>query len=185
MNQRTGNLLPEASVAASADDLIGERVDSHYSVRLGERIRSFRRQKFLALQDVYRISEGEFKSSVLGAYERGDRAVSFPRLCRLAEVYGVPVDVMLPRTDTNSGLDPSDRDAESAIAINIRQLVLMTGDAAGPIATYVRGLQIRRQDFNGAIITLREADAEAIAAMLRVPRHELVDRLEDLGLLAS
>ena len=39
----------------------------------------------------------EFKASVLGAYERGERAISVPRLLRLAEIYEVPADQLLPR----------------------------------------------------------------------------------------
>ena len=42
-------------------------------------------------------SQQEFKASVLGAYERGERAISVPRLQRLARFYNVPVDQLLPR----------------------------------------------------------------------------------------
>ena len=44
-----------------------------YSKRVGERIRSIRRQKRLSLQEVEAASNQEFKASVLGAYERGER----------------------------------------------------------------------------------------------------------------
>ena len=33
---------------------------------------------------------------MLGAYERGERAISVPRLQRLARFYNVPVDQLLP-----------------------------------------------------------------------------------------
>ena len=55
-----------------------------YSKRVGERIRSIRRQKRLSLQEVEASSNQEFKASVLGAYERGERAISVPRLQRLS-----------------------------------------------------------------------------------------------------
>jgi transcriptional regulator with XRE-family HTH domain len=51
---------------------------------VGERLRSIRRQKGLSLHDVEARSGHEFKASVLGAYERGERAISVPRLIRLA-----------------------------------------------------------------------------------------------------
>ena len=57
---------------------------SGYSRRVGNRIRTIRRQKRLSLQEVEARSESEFKASVLGAYERGERAISVPRLQRLA-----------------------------------------------------------------------------------------------------
>ena len=66
-------------------------------VRVGERLRAIRRQKGLSLHDVEARSNLEFKASVLGAYERGERAISVPRLLRLSEIYEVPSDQLLPR----------------------------------------------------------------------------------------
>ena len=42
--------------------------------QVGERLRAIRRQKGLSLHDVEARSDQEFKASVLGAYERGERA---------------------------------------------------------------------------------------------------------------
>ena len=67
-----------------------------YAEQVGERLRNIRLQKGLSLHDVEERSGKEFKASVLGAYERGERSVSVPRL-RLAIFYGVPVDHLLPR----------------------------------------------------------------------------------------
>src|SRR5580698_366954 len=68
-----------------------------YARRVGERLRNVRRQQRLSLQAVEASSGQEFKASVLGAYERGERAISVPRLQRLAKFYNVPVDQLLPR----------------------------------------------------------------------------------------
>src|ERR1700712_4841891 len=68
----------------------------NYAQRVGERLRSVRKQKRLSLQAVEASSRQEFKASVLGAYERGERAISVPRLQRLARFYSVPVDHLLP-----------------------------------------------------------------------------------------
>jgi len=77
-----------------------------YARRVGERLRSIRRQKELSLQDVESASDHEFKASVLGAYERGERVISVPRLQRLARLYLVPVDQLLPPTaDGGSATD--------------------------------------------------------------------------------
>ena len=67
-----------------------------YGTRVGERLRAIRRQKRLSLQEVEAGSDMEFKASVVGAYERGERSVSVPRLQRLARFYNVPVDQLLP-----------------------------------------------------------------------------------------
>ena len=65
-------------------------------VAVGARLRAVRRQKRLSLQAVEKASRLEFKASVLGAYERGERTISVPRLQRLAQLYRVPVDQLLP-----------------------------------------------------------------------------------------
>src|SRR3954467_10183286 len=79
-----------------------------YGRKVGERLRAIRRQKGLSLQDVEASSAQEFKASVLGAYERGERAISVPRLQRLARFYAVPVDQLLPREDGETGSDVLD-----------------------------------------------------------------------------
>ena len=75
-----------------------EGEDPEYAVAVGARLRAVRRQKRLSLQAVEKASRLEFKASVLGAYERGERTISVPRLQRLARLYRVPVDQLLPRT---------------------------------------------------------------------------------------
>src|ERR1700730_2564377 len=76
----------------------------NYARRVGERLRNVRKQQRLSLQAVEAASNQEFKASVLGAYERGERAISVPRLQRLAKFYNVPVDQLLPR---EGGAEPS------------------------------------------------------------------------------
>src|SRR2546425_625730 len=71
-----------------------------YARRVGERLRTIRRQKGTSLHEVEQASKQEFKASVLGAYERGERAISVPRLQRLARFYNVPVDQLLPRASS-------------------------------------------------------------------------------------
>jgi transcriptional regulator with XRE-family HTH domain len=77
---------------------------TNYAQRVGERLRLIRKQKGLSLQEVEASSSQEFKASVLGAYERGERAISVPRLQRLARFYTVPVDQLLPQDLDNDFL---------------------------------------------------------------------------------
>src|ERR1700729_292333 len=77
---------------------------TNYAGRVGERLRNVRKQQRLSLQAVEAASNQEFKASVLGAYERGERAISVPRLQRLAKYYNVPVDQLLPK---DSGPEPA------------------------------------------------------------------------------
>ena len=87
--------------------------DSGYAAKVGDRLRAIRRQKRLSLQEVEAASEQEFKASVLGAYERGERAISVPRLQRLARFYNVPVDQLLPRDDEPGIRGPTADDRSS------------------------------------------------------------------------
>ncbi|MHB1772032.1 MAG: hypothetical protein ACYCST_09865 [Acidimicrobiales bacterium] len=50
----------------------------------------------MSLPDIERITGGEFKASVLGAYERGQRTISVARLHRLAQIYSVSTGELLP-----------------------------------------------------------------------------------------
>ena len=75
---------------------------------VGDRLRAIRRQKGLSLHDVEARSNQEFKASVLGAYERGERAISVPRLLRLAELYRVPADQLLPGRASDADIDLTD-----------------------------------------------------------------------------
>ena len=54
--------------------------ESPYNTLVGERLRNIRKQKKMSLQEVEATSNNEFKASVLGAYERGERALSVPRM---------------------------------------------------------------------------------------------------------
>lgn len=77
----------------------------HIDALVGERLRSARKRRRMTLGDVQAASGGEFRISVLGAYERGARGVAVHRLLRLAEIYGVPPAELLP-----DGHQGSDRD---------------------------------------------------------------------------
>jgi transcriptional regulator with XRE-family HTH domain len=156
--------------------------DSPFTQMVGERLRRIRQQKRWSLHEVETQSDGEFKASVLGAYERGERAISVPRLERLARFYGIGVDQLLPR-------DPGRVDVGSANApvvklrIDVAKLSTMSGSQFEMLERFLRMIQVQRQDFNGKVITVRAHDTRAIAVMLDVPVDQVGERLGELGLL--
>src|SRR6195952_5025949 len=164
----------------------------NYAQRVGERLRSVRKQKRLSLQAVEASSRQEFKASVLGAYERGERAISVPRLQRLARFYSVPVDQLLPAddgpafdVDTADGLDLTDRGRPTPvvpIAIDLTKLEHLGGTEAQMLSRYLQMIQVQRQDFNGRVLTIRSDDLRAIACILDTSAENTSRRLEDLGL---
>src|SRR5688572_1788664 len=99
-------------------DLDQELEGGAYAGKVGARLRAIRRQKRLSLQDVEAASSQEFKASVLGAYERGERAISVPRLQRLARFYRVPVDQLLPGDD---GPDFGTRPGDGEVLIDLTE----------------------------------------------------------------
>ena len=165
-----------------------------YSKRVGERLRAIRRQKRLSLQEVEAASTQEFKASVLGAYERGERAISVPRLQRLARFYNVPVDQLLPAdVGPSFGLSPAPetvidlterpirREGES-ITIDLTRLEKLSGPEAEMLNRYLTMIQVQRQDFNGRVLTIRANDLQALAAILGTGVDGAGPRLDDLGL---
>ncbi len=164
-----------------------------YARRVGERLRSIRRQKELSLQDVESASDHEFKASVLGAYERGERVISVPRLQRLARLYLVPVDQLLPPTADGGSVTEANGAGADAPAPTADQWGRSTGritfdltrfgevdDAQlAMVFRYLKAIMVQRQDFNGRVLTIRGDDIRAIAGLFGVEPGELTRRLDD------
>lgn len=155
--------------------------DSPFTRLVGERLRRIRQQKQWSLSDVEAASDTEFKASVLGAYERGERAISVPRLERLARFYGVSIDQLLPR-DAQRADDGGSAPAKK-LRIDVAKLSTMSGPQFEMLERFLRMIQVQRQDFNGKVITVRAHDTRAIAVMLDVPVDQVGDKLSELGLL--
>jgi len=161
--------------------------DNEGGQQVGERLRSIRRQKGLSLHDVEARSGNEFKASVLGAYERGERAISVPRLLRLSEIYAVPADQLLPRgSDVEIDLTEGEsRVLDDGFTINLERLNSLDDADAAVLSRYAATIQLQRQDFNGRILTIRRDDLRVLAAVLGRSAEELGMRLEQLGLRAG
>jgi transcriptional regulator with XRE-family HTH domain len=169
-------------VAALDED---ELMRSGYGRKVGDRLRLIRRQKRLSLQEVEAQSRQEFKASVLGAYERGERAISVPRLQRLARFYRVPVDQLLPYDEDDEPFDDESGrrlEVETGAKIDLTKLENMDGQESETLARYLRMIQVQRQDFNGRVLTIRRDDMRAIAAILGVNEEAADRRLDELGL---
>ena len=166
-----------ANVAGGALSAIGEQV--------GDRLRAIRRQKGLSLHEVEARSGQEFKASVLGAYERGERALSVSRLVRLAELYDVPPDQLLPR-ETEGEVDISDGalDFEDGFTIDLVALQGVRDPDVEALSRYAARIQVQRQDFNGRYLTIRRDDLRVLAAVFGHGSDEFGARLEALGLRA-
>jgi transcriptional regulator with XRE-family HTH domain len=174
-----------------------------YARAVGARLRAMRKQMRLSLQAVEAMSEQEFKASVLGAYERGERAISVPRLQRLAKLYDVPVDQLLPPDDvavTRWGANGASAEVVAPlsarraiqassgterVAIDLTKLHTVSGPERDLLRRFLSMIQVHRQDFNGRMITIRAEDVRAIACLFGVTPDSMGTRLDELGLLVS
>ncbi|MEK7292931.1 MAG: transcriptional regulator [Actinomycetota bacterium] len=166
---------------SSSDDELA--AVSPFTRLVGERLRSIRQQKNLSLNEVEQQSDDEFKASVLGAYERGERSISVPRLERLARFYDVTVDQLLPRDPQRVEDNQPGASGPTKLRIDVAKLLLRQGEQFKMLERFLRMIQVQRQDFNGKVITVRAHDTRAIAVMLDVSVEEVGAKLGELDLL--
>lgn len=156
---------------------------SNYQARLGQRLRDIRNQQGMTLQDVEDASDGKWKAVVIGAYERGDRAISAAKLADLASFYGVPVSRLVPESRTVVEPAPS---GSGPVKLDLTRL--SSGDASQqlkPISRYARSIQQQRGDYNGKVLTIREDDVRALSVVFGLTTDQLLEALEVEGLLAG
>ena len=180
-----------------------EQVDTNsaYVRAIGARLRVVRNQIGLSLHAVAAMSNQEFKASVLGAYERGARAISVPRLQRLAKLYEIPVDQLLPpEHDTarwgapDEGEEQGDGPGtvrlssrarhEDRVAIDLGRLRASAGPESEMLRRFLKMIQLQRQDFNGHMITIRTGDLRAIVCLFGITADAMSRRLDELSLRA-
>lgn len=151
-----------------------------YAVELGERLRNVRQQQDLSLHDVEDASDGELKASVVGAYERGERAVSVSRLRALADFYRVPVSSLLP---SSGGSRRSDGRTGERLIIDLTALDFegVQDEEREVIERYVGAIQAQRGDYNGRVLTVRSSDVRALAAVLDRDVPEFRQHLTSVG----
>jgi transcriptional regulator with XRE-family HTH domain len=182
----------------TADEEFTQAAQS-YIRAVGARLRVVRNQLGLSLQAVEATSNQEFKASVLGAYERGERAVSVSRLQRLAKLYGISVDQLLPHeSDATRWWMSKDADAtgdtqperpaaqpwqnSDTVTIDLTRLRDVSGPERDLIRRFVSMIQVQRQDFNGQLITIRSSDVRAIACLFGMTPDAMGRRLDELSL---
>lgn len=197
-----GLSVVEKRVDMVDDDEQEESARIAYARAVGARLRAMRKQMHLSLQAVEATSEQEFKASVLGAYERGERAISVPRLQRLAKLYDVPVDQLLPPdgdASTRWGASgdsvetaplsarrvPATAPANGKVTIDLNKLHSVSGPERDLLRRFLSMIQVHRQDFNGRMITIRAEDLRAIACLFGVTPDVMGQRLDELGLLVA
>lgn len=145
--------------APTDEEVLGDPADKAFSVSVGQRLRAIRQAQGLSLAEVEARSEGRWSASAVGAYERGFRTLSLPRLKSLAEFYKVPVAVLLgePLPVEQSG-------ERRKIVLDLEALAKI--DPAAPIRRFVQSIIESRGDFNGKVLSLRADDLKALCTLV-------------------
>jgi len=130
-----------------------ESLVDDFNFALGQRLRAARRHRGWSLGDVEANTGGEFKASVVGAYERGERAISVQRFVSLSDVYNTPASELLPV--------PSDPD----LVIDLDALAGEDGDL---VDRYLAAIQMMRK--NPGVEEVRDSDRALISSLLQSVR---------------
>jgi transcriptional regulator with XRE-family HTH domain len=153
-----------------ADMTPDEEEPGAFSREVGRRLRAVRRAKQLSLDDVERTSDGRWSASAIGAYERGFRNLSLPRLHELAAFYDVPMSVLL-------GEDVVAAPPSASTRMILDMTALADVPEAGPVVRYLRTIVAQRSDFDGRILSIRRDDVRVLCAVLRLSEDELLEQL--------
>ena len=135
---------------------------------LGERLRAARRRRGWSLHEVERTSGNEFKSSVLGAYERGERSISVQRLHRLAQIYAMEVAHLIPSADEV---------ANKETVIDLDAMGSAEPGVSEAIDRFLSTIQLRRR--SDGDLTIRQSDLEFLSALLRSDRATVRRAISD------
>ena len=155
-----------------------EAVEPSFSIEVGQRLRSVRRIRGLSLDDVERESGGRWSASAVGAYERGFRNLSLPRLRDLARFYDVPMGVLLGEEELAGG-----GRAQGRLVLDLVSLGAVP--EAESVLRYLRSIILERGDYNGRVLSIRRDDLRAICSLLRTDEAATLEQLHEWGALVD
>lgn len=131
------------------------KVEQGFNVALGSRLRAARRRRGWSLTDVEQHTGQEFKASVLGAYERGERALSVHRLYRLSQVYDTPIYHLIPAGAA--------RDEGATSVFDLEQLA--EGKGGEVVERFLSSIQLMR-DPEPSEMAVRHSDLTILSSLL-------------------
>lgn len=133
--------------------------DKAFGLSVGQRLRAIRQAQGLSLAEVESRSVGRWSASAVGAYERGFRTLSLPRLKSLADFYRVPIGVVLGEPHPSSLASERHKIVLDLVALN-------RIDPSAPIRRFVQSIIDARGDFNGKVLSLRHGDLKALCTLV-------------------
>jgi transcriptional regulator with XRE-family HTH domain len=146
------------------------------------KLRRLRQIKGFTLDEIEKATAGEFKSVVLGAYERGTRAISLSRLERISTFYEVPIIYFFA--------GESEKSSMRRWIFDLRQIrkLLDNGNEERhilSIVSLVKAIANLRNDWGGEFLTIRESDRTIANQLLVHGTLELEVELIEKKLLVN
>jgi transcriptional regulator with XRE-family HTH domain len=133
---------------------------------INKKLRDIRHSQSLSLADVEVLSKGAIKAVVLGSYERGARSLSVKRVLQIASLYQVPISEIFGSSERAVNLIQGKTILDLRL-INKRsqqedrhQLVRYRY-----LLAFLQQILRMRQDWNGEVISLRNADIATLALL--------------------
>lgn len=123
------------------------------------------------MDDVERDSKGRWSASAIGAYERGFRNLSLPRLQELAAYYRVSMAGLLGETEL-----AGDSIWPATITFDLDALS-STPDAL-PLVRFLEAILLQRGELLGSAVTVRRSDISAACAVMSMTEAELLEQLQ-------
>ena len=142
-----------------------------FQLAIGEVLRRARLKRGMTLRDVETRSEGSFRSSAVGGYERGERSISLYRFGQMARLYGVAAEELLAQALGSMS------QARQKIVIDLSRISVLDRDQSRVLAAFAHGVQAKRSDYLTKVISLRAGDIEELAVMSGTTPAELLKRL--------
>ena len=161
-----------------------DAVHDGFARALGAQLRSVRVAQALSLHGVERKSAGRWKAVVVGAYERGDRAISVQRLAELADFYGVELADLLPEERRREAAAPSGVPGLTRVVVLPEQVAALRDPEAMLLRRFVEAIIRQRGHQRGDTLALRMSDLPTLALMYETTAEGITARMMRWGVLA-
>ena len=143
------------------------------NIEIGNRIRIARKRRGWTIAEMAKA--GKIKAVVIGSYERGSRNMPISRLGEIAAILDVDVMFLLGQipTPANTGDGP---------IIDLRAISRITFERTDWLAllvTYCAGIAKNRGDWNGEVLSIRNADLLNLSFAIGISQAELFQWLRD------
>ncbi len=153
---------------------------------ISARLRQIRLQQQMTLKQVEIKSRGKWKAVVVGSYERGTRSLSISRAEELCHFYGVPLSQLFSssaQVRTDEATRTSHRELWRFDLRRLSAVKTHPDNFTHLIHNFLQNIAIKRDDWNGEVITIRNTDKELLGLLTQKENGALLNSLTNRNLI--